>query len=176
MDSVSGNEIHAIMFQPEHPLKVGDNVPLVMVHGLGGGLPTFHKNFGHLNYDRYVYGLDLPGFARSSRMEFPDDPEMSRDMIVDMIEKWKEEMKMKEFILLGHSFGGYIAAAYAVKYPSSVRHLILVEPWGVMSKEEEATPRKIELWQEVAMDVFHFFHIEPFDPIRWSISLGKCHI
>jgi len=168
-----GDELHAVMFQPEHPLKVEDNVPLVMVHGLGGGLASFHKNFSHLNSVRYVYGLDLPGFARSSRMEFPNNPEKSLDMMVDMVNKWREKMNIKKFILLGHSFGSFVVTAYAVKYPSMVRHLVLLEPWGVISKDEEATPRKSDLWQNMAMDIFNFFNIEPFDPLRWSITLGK---
>ena len=175
VNAESGDEIHAVMFQPDHPLKVKDNAPLVMIHGLGGGLASFHKNFGHLNYNRYVYGLDLPGFARSSRVEFPDIPERSKDMMIDMIERWREQMKIKKFIFLGHSFGGYIAAAYTVKFPANVCHLILVEPWGILSKDEEVSLRKTEAWQKIAMDVFSYFNIQPFDPLRWSISIGKCH-
>ena len=39
-------------------------------------------------------------------------------------------MKLEEFILLGHSFGGYLSVAYAIKYPQFIKALILTDPWG----------------------------------------------
>ena len=39
-------------------------------------------------------------------------------------------MKLEKMILLGHSFGGYLSAAYALKYGKCVSALILADPWG----------------------------------------------
>lgn len=44
--------------------------------------------------------------------------------------------KLDTFILLGHSFGGYIAAKYALKHPENVQHLILVGPAGFTSETD----------------------------------------
>ena len=38
---------------------------------------------------------------------------------------------IKNFYLAGHSFGGYISALYALKYPSNIKKLLLLSPAGV---------------------------------------------
>lgn len=57
------------------------------------------------------------GFGRSSRPKFATDAEKVEAQWVESIEEWRREVKIKEFVLLGHSLGGFIASAYALKYP-----------------------------------------------------------
>ena len=100
-------------------------VPLVMVHGLGGSILAFHKNYRKLSTSRMIYGIDLPGFGLSSRKvkfpcskeKYPEDcnkasklASKSEKRMIELIEKWREAMRIEEMILLGHSFGGYISA------------------------------------------------------------------
>jgi cardiolipin-specific phospholipase len=44
---------------------------------------------------------------------------------------------IKTFTLVGHSFGGYIAANYCEKYPGHVRRLVLLSPAGTTEKTKE---------------------------------------
>ena len=37
----------------------------------------------------------------------------------------------KQFYLVGHSFGGYIASHYAMAYPDNIKKLILASVAGV---------------------------------------------
>lgn len=47
-------------------------------------------------------------------------------------------MELTQFVLLGHSFSGYIAGNYALAYPQHVKKLILISPIGmrVQPKDE----------------------------------------
>jgi pimeloyl-ACP methyl ester carboxylesterase len=42
-----------------------------------------------------------------------------------------EALQLDAFYLLGHSFGGWVSAAYALNYPESLRGLILAAPAGI---------------------------------------------
>ena len=49
-------------------------------------------------------------------------------------------MGIDKMVLVGHSMGGYLAAAYALKYPEHIKHLILVCPAGIVRTEPRHRP------------------------------------
>lgn len=57
------------------------------------------------------------GFGRSSRPKFACDAEKVEAQWVESVEEWRRELNLGQFVLLGHSLGGYVATAYALKYP-----------------------------------------------------------
>ena len=81
------------------------------------------------------------GFGRSSRCTFNSDPALAEFQYVSALEKWREEVGLKKMILLGHSFGGYLSAAYTLRHPDNVQHLILADPWGILEKPADYVQR-----------------------------------
>ena len=110
--------------------KRSQTLPLVMVHGMGGGVGLWAQNLDSLASKRPVYAFDLLGFGRSSRPKFQGDVDQVESQFVESIEEWREEMKIDKMILLGHSLGAYVVSLYALKYPEKIQHLFLVDPWG----------------------------------------------
>ena len=49
---------------------------------------------------------------------------------------------LTDFVLAGHSFGGYIAGNYAVKYHKHIKKLLLLSPIGIRE------PPIGETWEE----------------------------
>lgn len=96
--------------------------PLVLLHGLSGGICWWAQNFNDLSEERSVYAFDLPGFGRSSRPELVTDDGATEEEFVHYIEEWRKVVGLEKMILLGHSLGGYLAMAYALKYPSRIKH------------------------------------------------------
>lgn len=90
-----------------------------------------------------TYAIDWLGFGRSSRPAFPFRPgqpnsvENSEAFFIEALEEWRKANNIERFILMGHSLGGYLSAAYALRYPERVQHLILVSPVGVPVLDKE---------------------------------------
>ena len=106
-----------------------NKTPCIFIHGFCGGIGLWIHNIDSISQFRKFYAFDLLGFGRSSRPKFSNDPIEAENQFVDSIEEWRKEMKLEKFILVGHSFGGYLAALYSIKYPSFIKGLILADPW-----------------------------------------------
>ena len=113
---------------------------LVMLHGYGAGLGFFYKNFEGLSRVKgwKLYALDMLGMGRSSRPPFRVHAKdqagkitEAENWFIDALEEWRVLKKIDKFTLLGHSMGGYMAVAYALKYPGHLNKLILASPVGI---------------------------------------------
>ncbi|KAJ4353470.1 uncharacterized protein N0V89_005199 [Didymosphaeria variabile] len=122
--------------------RLGEDVEnnLVMLHGYGAGLGFFYRNYEALSRAEgwKVYSLDLLGMGRSSRPAFKihaKDKEgkitEAENWFIDALEEWRIKRGLERFTLLGHSLGGYLATAYALKYPGRLNKLILASPVGI---------------------------------------------
>ena len=122
--------------------RVGEEAEqnLVMLHGYGAGLGFFYKNFEGLSRVNgwKIYALDLLGMGRSSRPTFrihSKDRQQSiteaENWFIDALEEWRVQKNINRFTLLGHSLGGYMAVAYALKYPGHLNKLMLASPVGI---------------------------------------------
>ena len=107
-------------YQWIHTYKTGDinKESIVLIHGYGGSSLTFYKMLKNLQQKYRVFCIDILGFGLSSRPEFDlTDPQEIIDYFTDSIDKWRQEIGLKFFHLGGHSFGGYLAGNYALKFP-----------------------------------------------------------
>ena len=121
---------------------------LVLSHGFGSGLGFYYPNYDALSkiYDR-VISFDWLGMGASSRDKSISAPITSncgnvckaRDMtplkasefFIDSLEELRVALKIENFVLAGHSLGGYLSGRYALKYPQELRGLVLISPVGI---------------------------------------------
>lgn len=161
--------------------RVGEDVDqnLVMLHGYGAGLGFFYKNFEGLSRAKgwKLYALDLLGMGRSSRPPFKvhtKDRQASiteaENWFIDALEEWRVQKKIERFTLLGHSLGGYLAVAYALKYPGHLNKLILASPVGIPEdpyavNADMPDPQASTLEQEFSQDQNDVVNgLNPADP------------
>ncbi|XP_054912029.1 1-acylglycerol-3-phosphate O-acyltransferase ABHD5-like [Poeciliopsis prolifica] len=142
------------------PPRPQHRTPLVLLHGFGGGVGLWAQNLDALSSCGPVYALDLLGFGRSSRPQFSSDPEGAEEEFVSALEEWREKVGLEEMVLLGHNLGGYLSAAYTLKYPNRVRHLLLVEPWGFPARPDNPNHYSIPVWIRAIGAV-----MSPFNPL-----------
>ncbi|KAL5021835.1 hypothetical protein ScPMuIL_000990 [Solemya velum] len=148
--------------------KTIKRTPLVLVHGMGGGVGLWAQNIDELATNRPLYAFDLLGFGRSSRPSFSKKPQIAEMEFVDSIEAWRKEMELEEFVLLGHSLGAYLAAAYAIRYPKRIKHLILVDAWGFAEKPVQSeSDRRPPTWIRMVASI-----MKPFNPLAGLRAAG----
>lgn len=148
------------------------NTPLVLVHGMGSGVGLWVLNLDSLSQNRPVYALDLLGFGRSSRTKFSTDPTEAEREFVESIEDWRKAMNLDKIILLGHSLGGYLSACYSMSYPEHIKHLILVDPWGLPERPADMEVRReVPVWVRVVAMIIEPFN--PFTPLRAAGPWGE---
>ncbi|XP_010271460.1 PREDICTED: probable 1-acylglycerol-3-phosphate O-acyltransferase [Nelumbo nucifera] len=110
---------------------------LVMVHGYGASQGFFFRNFDALASHFRIIAIDQLGWGGSSRPGFTcKSTEETEAWFIDSFEEWRKAKNLSNFILLGHSFGGYVAAKYALKHPEHVKHLVLIGPAGFSSESD----------------------------------------
>ena len=167
--------ISTLIFKP--PRQPHPTHPVVMVHGFGGASLFFFKNIDALSKDRVVITLDLPGFGLSSRFNFTSNADEAERQFVDIMETWRVQMELDRFILVGHSFGAYLITCYALKYPSHIHHLVLLDPWGFAEGPSPETADEVVgtfppgiRFSVAANKVFSFY---PLSHIRASGPIGK---
>lgn len=156
------DKIWTISLNDESP-----KTPLVLLHGMGAGLALWCPNLDALAATRPVYAFDLLGFGRSSRPKFSSDASKAEAQWVESVEEWRREVNLSQFILLGHSLGGYIATAYAMKYPERVRHLILADPWGFPERPENVYEKfQLPFWVRAVATA-----VQPLNPL-WAVRVA----
>jgi abhydrolase domain-containing protein 4 len=151
--------------------KCAPRTPIVLVHGFCGAIALWAHNVDVFSESRPFYAFDLLGFGRSSRPLFSGDPIVAETQFIESIEDWRKQMNINEMILLGHSFGGYLVTAYALKYPAHVKALILADPWGFQEKPSQSKPdTPMPLWISMVAKISQY--ISPLSVFRVTGPVG----
>jgi pimeloyl-ACP methyl ester carboxylesterase len=121
LENIRSNTVNVKGFNT-HYFESGQGEPLIIIHGGGEGASAWKSNIAVLAKKYHVYAPDLPGFGLSSTdLDSYYVPE-----VAEFVNTFSEAIGLKEFHLMGHSFGGGIAAHLALKYPQKVSKLVLV--------------------------------------------------
>ena len=105
----------------------GEGIPLLALHGGPGGTSCGLQVLGPLGEERAVIRYDQLGSGRSGR---PKDRSLwQRDRFVQALDALRDALGLEEVHLLGHSWGGALAAYYVLETGGQgVRSLILSSP------------------------------------------------
>ena len=105
----------------------GPGLPLLVLHGGPGGTSCGFSPLEALGDERPVIRYDQLGSGRSGR---PDDATLWQvDRFVEELHTVRTELGLERFHLLGHSWGGALAAAYVLeKGTDGIASVVLSSP------------------------------------------------
>jgi pimeloyl-ACP methyl ester carboxylesterase len=102
-----------------------DRKTIVMTHGMAAWGGLWEETAQALQTAGYrVIAVDMPPFGFSAR----DDADFSRSMQALRLKALETALDLKDYFLVGHSYGGGIALEMALLHPENVSALVLVAP------------------------------------------------
>ncbi len=128
----------------------GKGRPVIIVHGGPGipyanawkGLKSLEDRYAFYYYHQRGAGNSTRPIERFESKNYPKNvAELEQTLgigaqIAD-IERIRRILKEDKLLLIGHSFGGFIAALYAAEFPEQVEKLILVAPAGMLTPPQK---------------------------------------
>ena len=105
----------------------GRGYPLLLMHGGPGADHWTLLPFRHLA-DRFTlifYDHRCNGRSQGAPVE-----SMTFENLAADADALRQKLGYERWAVLGHSFGGHVALEYALRYPSSLSHLVLVDTGG----------------------------------------------
>ena len=133
-------------------IEVGEGTPIIILHGLMGGLSNFQGVTGFFPEKGYkVLIPELPIY---------DMPVLRTNVknFAKFLERFIEFKKIKDVILLGNSLGGHVGLLHTKLYPSMVKALVITGSSGLYeSAMGDGYPRRgdYEFIKKKAQDVFY---------------------
>lgn len=127
-----------------HTPETRDSMPVVLIPGRSSGAPMWADNLAAFSSRHRVMAFDALGDAGLSVQAAP---------LADMADQaaWIHQVLARQAPrgahIVGHSFGGATAVAYARHYPTEVRSLTLLEPVFTFSYP----PVRLMAWTMVAL-------------------------
>jgi pimeloyl-ACP methyl ester carboxylesterase len=107
-----------------HYEQIGEGPDLVLIHGIGGNLATWHFKIVPSLWDRFrTLTYDIRGHGYSSMTETGYTPtDMARDL-----KELMDHVGVEKADVVGHSYGADVALYFAFLYPERVRRLVVIE-------------------------------------------------
>lgn len=108
---------------------LGRGEPLVILHGGPGASHDYFLPYllPLARHNRLIL-VDERGSGRSQKLEDPAG--YTIESMVEDVEGVRQALNLGKINLLGHSYGGALAQAYALKYQQNLAHLILASTWS----------------------------------------------
>lgn len=110
-----------------HVEVMGEGYPLVLMHG-GPSADLYTMLPFRRCADRFT--LVFYDHRCNGRSEGAPVESMTWENLTADAEQLRKQLGFDRWAVLGHSFGGHVALEYALRYPNSLSHLVLLDSGG----------------------------------------------
>jgi proline-specific peptidase len=117
---------------------IGDGYPLVLMHGGPGVDHSTMLTFQSLA-DQFT--LILYDHRCNGRSEGAEVTSMTWENLTADADELRQSLGFDKWAVLGHSFGGMVALEFALRYPQSLSHLVLLDTCGDSRWVQQNAPR-----------------------------------
>ncbi len=119
---------------------------IVLLHGFVERIEIWEAMSEELSDSNRVVCVELPGHGLSEMISETQTMEMMANHIRVLL----NQLEVTDFVMIGHSMGGYIALAYATQYPTELKGVGLFHSQALADSDQarKGRERAIEIVQQ----------------------------
>lgn len=110
---------------------------VVLLHGFLGSHKIWQSTIESLSKTFRVVAIDLPGHGDTDCFGYVHTTELNAKCVKFVL----DSLRVKKYVIVGHSMGGYAALAFADLYPDNLRGLCLYHSTAYADSEEKKKDR-----------------------------------
>src|SRR5205807_4577094 len=135
-----------------HFVIKGAGRPVVLIHGNPGSCQDWSRLYGPISSQYRAIAFDRPGHGHSQR---PNHRDITVEVQAEMLHAALTELNIEQPIVVGHSWGGALALAYALNFPDDLSGAVLLAPAAYESDDGVSFLSKLPAWPVIG-DVVNF--------------------
>lgn len=120
-----------------HHTISGSGFPLVLLHGFCENSAIWNPIMDHFSESYKVICIDLPGFGGNP----PLDKSITIEDMAEHVHKTIRSLGLKNYLIGGHSLGGYVELALAESYPDELNGMIIFHSKASADSDEKKENR-----------------------------------
>jgi pimeloyl-ACP methyl ester carboxylesterase len=110
---------------------------VVLLHGFLGSHRIWEKTIANLSKSYRVIAIDLPGHGGTANYGYAHSMELMAKCVKSVL----DSLRLKKYVIIGHSMGGYAALAFADLFPDNLRGLCLFHSTAYADSPEKKRDR-----------------------------------
>ncbi len=116
----------------------GKGRTIVLLHGFLGAAGIWEHAVVNLSKSYRVICIDLPGHGQSDSFGYAH----SMELMARSVKAVMDHLKLKRYVIAGHSMGGYAALAFAELFPDNLKGLCLIHSSAYPDSSEKRKERE----------------------------------
>ena len=110
---------------------------VVLLHGFLGSHQIWEQTNSQLSKIYRVIAIDLPGHGNTDCFGYVH----TMELIAKCVKAVMDSLRLKRYVIVGHSMGGYVGLAYADLFPENLKGLCLFHSSAYADSEEKKRDR-----------------------------------
>ena len=118
-------------------LDKGKGKAVVLLHGFLGSHKIWEQTINDLSKSYRVIAIDLPGHGSTQCFGYAHSMELMAKCVKSVL----DQLRLKKYVIIGHSMGGYVGLAFADLFPDNLKGLCLYHSTAYADSDEKKKDR-----------------------------------
>ncbi|MDP3555752.1 MAG: alpha/beta hydrolase [Bacteroidota bacterium] len=115
----------------------GKGKVVVLLHGFLASHKIWAQTISNLSKSYRVIAIDLPGHGNTECIGYAH----SMNLMAKCVKSVMDSLRLKKYVIIGHSMGGYVGLAFADLFPDNLMGLCLFHSSAYADSEEKKKDR-----------------------------------